>query len=920
LPPIGLGDVVAARTDVESLEFSVGTVVEFRDGDVVVRFETIDDETREPVARFLGTSRRGVSVVASGDVLRFISSLEDDESKVIALTVTNDDEPNRANFLCLIADCERQILNSEVDRITLRAFDEFGLGVQFGNNNSTLFNAWLRGEPFRCLSDVVKMYQTCIVDPQQSSLRHKARLLHIFHRMGAILICLAEFVDQTDLLSTTVRARWFVSAQLNAATMHLEIANDIITTVVNRKRREVAMVAIADAVADAMFTAGRTQDLEHLRTQLYVGLAAGESARETCLLHGWNWPLLSLRLLFVRDLFWELRIDEMPMAEGLLNLYVQSQIVDVRERLYDIPSDEYVFLLRKFYMTEGDLATEKSRRLTTQKLTNQHATLQAAKEFVEHYYIEIGHPRTINRSTIYRRLTSKHSKGSEAARHGNFVLDIRPILSGRGDVDEKCDTHFSLALMRTVRELIGNESQRVMSTMRFDRIWPAMLISRDCKAKIYLDHEPVGKPKPQWHLIRHDDDSGRALRAKPILATISSDQLASRTVVSHAFLTHNRGANEPNSGAPRGVLSHGSLRRSAPLHAVEIFLHMESFYNLWLDASGVLQKRYVFISDRGPRENLIRLQVQLCYRLVMYALGIEMIVLISPAVSSYNPVEHVHQAASRVLGSTPIGKRLTTNGDVLAVADRLRPARWGGEFVLNALLLDGAVAKWLPEGFEVFCRGNMASAKGPAKSAARQLNNTPIVLPAALLELRRTFALIGTPGPMTFGQLLAAANDGACNFVSTYFVVSSTAPLTVEACMPVLMPIPRHLVRGNSDVTARLAMRVTDDSYLTAGESFVLSRCAGVTVECPDGNVRPLTDVLKTPDTFLPRMILDNYFRNTPRDELFNAVGIARLKRLTMLGSEMIKAEIEHRVAVAIGRVSASAKRKATNVAKADNQ
>ena len=517
----------------------------------------------------------------------------------------------------------------------------------------------------------------------------------------------------------------------------------------------------------AAFDAGRTQDEEHLKLQLLLCIEAGANARVLCTREGWHWARLSSRLALVHDLFWQIRNDLSPIDDDLIGDYASCCFVEVQKRQYELSSDSYVHLLNKYYASNGDLATEKARRRTTQKVMTENATLRGAKEFiVQRYLSETGLVINPLISTLYRRMTAKRADTDEGRRHRHIAVDARRWHSGRGDVGDKADVHYSLALGRYVREWAHNKTQRSVSAGGGVVIPPAptqsgvLLLSMDDKAKIHLHDTPVRRRyRPEWHLLARDAD-GDVTRPKPILKTLSVDQNKQDSVIHHAMLILNEGPARPDTGVPCGVLSHGSYDRSPALHIAELLLHVETFTSVWRLGDATHERAEIY-SDRGPHENLARMQVILSYRYVMYLLGLKLMVLAAPAVSSYNPVEHVHTSTNSALGESPIGVSGSKDGDVRAVAKRIASARYNGKTILNALMLDGTMESVVPSTVATFIRGNIKSAKGDAKAASSALLDDTVPVTPRIMELRRQLRL-GRLTPMTFRQLKIVSPQRRC--------------------------------------------------------------------------------------------------------------------------------------------------------------
>ena len=160
--------------------------------------------------------------------------------------------------------------------------------------------------------------------------------------------------------------------------------------------------------------------------------------------------------------------------------------------------------------------------------------------------------------------------------HTQLPTCVRSRL-GAVTLADKPDTHYSLALLRMVRELIRNYQQRDGDVLLSQEVMnEALLTSLDDKAVIYLTFKPVvGVNKPQWHLVTHAAD-GQIRRPQPVLPTIARKPPShAQSVVSHAILvrlelvclcaderpsqTHND-PDKPTVGSARCVLSHGSTR------------------------------------------------------------------------------------------------------------------------------------------------------------------------------------------------------------------------------------------------------------------------------------------------------------------------------------------------------------------------
>ena len=288
--------------------------------------------------------------------------------------------------------------------------------------------------------------------------------------------------------------------------------------------------------------------------------------------------------------------------------------------------------------------------------------------------------------------------------------------------------------------------------------------------------------------------------------------------------------------------------------------------------------------------------------------------LMAPAVSSYNDVERVHVASNNAIGATPINKRATSNGDVMAVYDRLLSARYNNEFVLNAMLLAGDVDQWLPSSFASFCRGNMRSAKSNERAAATALLGAAIEFPTALRRLREKLRVAGDIAPLTFDQLLRSSEDEQLTHVSTHLTVLAAVPLTISTAMPILHPIPRSsLVDVDSSMLGkrRRAMHDVDDSYLTPAELESLkSRQPAVMITRPDGAKMRLVEAVVEPDLFLPSRVLDVH--HSQHGVTLSTDAEQRLCSLTLLDAGIIHSELEHRHTVAQTRHLAADKRRAT--------
>jgi hypothetical protein len=179
--------------------------------------------------------------------------------------------------------------------------------------------------------------------------------------------------------------------------------------------------------------------------------------------------------------------------------------------------------LRRYYLGDADVVTESNRRSTTQRLSNTRATLAGARAVV---LVETG--VSLSRSTICRLLAPRRIDSIEAGKY-RTVFDLRPLMPRKGDIDDKLDAHYALALLRYLRETIGNSTPR-HNTTRTSNI-DAILISRDDKARIFLDGgTPTARPYPQMHLVARDVD-GHVLPPAATLPTVEFGKVANNSVI-----------------------------------------------------------------------------------------------------------------------------------------------------------------------------------------------------------------------------------------------------------------------------------------------------------------------------------------------------------------------------------------------------
>ena len=551
-PPLPLASLVIALVDSKTTVLQHGIVFNVDDGTVWIDLLGGGDDDDDGEHKRVCVPRCNVFVLASGDILKFMDLLDREcGAGVVGVHDTYQATLVQREFEARVAEIEDDIVSGRSTFVTLLPYDRLGNSISFSTGDS-LLNDFVCGDMARDIDGVRDMHLQCTGSNRQLT---TARMLFQLHRRGAVLICLGEHKSAT-LSDTTVATRWFVAGRESAAQTHLDIVRHLLANVIDQHRRQVALFALADAFTDAMLQVGRAQQGDDLRRQLYTCLAAGEGAEATAKACQWSWPRLAPRLAFVRDLFWQWRVDSVYVEHSQLVADIVTLLPQVASCEYTLSSDEYKELINEFYLTFGELATDKTRRHETQKIANEHATSRAAARYVEKRWLEIfGENRHIHHTTIYRRLTSKYKSGSEAARHRNVLLDARPVAAGRGDIGNKCNAHYANALLRSVREVIGNFPQRA-DDVKLVLQRPALLVSRDDKAKLYLDGRPVINYNPrQLHLVSRTND-GSIVRAKPVLPTISM-QSAARSVVSHMMLIHND-PKKPTVGSARGVLSHGS--------------------------------------------------------------------------------------------------------------------------------------------------------------------------------------------------------------------------------------------------------------------------------------------------------------------------------------------------------------------------
>jgi hypothetical protein len=520
MPAIAIDDIVAVREDLESIEFVVGRVYMFSAEGIII--ERIVEEE----ADWFTVVRADVVVLASGAVLRYMNS--DIILERSFASKQYDAMPRRA-FETFFGEAESRVASGEVDPLVIVPLRRNGLAMPFTSTGNVTFDTYLMGATFRSASDIVPHNRShCVA--RAVTFSRKSRMLEDLLGIGAVLICLPEHQQQFDLLSNTLVARWFVAASGGASELYLDIAETIMMTEIDTDRRQKALIQTTDAYIVAMESCGRMQQPEMWRQRLHACLAAGAKAKDVARQHEWPWAPLQQSLLTISDLCSYWRPDENCFTAFELEMVIEAAIPRIVERQYEVPSDEYAHVMLRFYQTNADLHTRASRNEETQKMMNPNATLSAAVRYI---YQVTG--QRVHRSTVHRRMTARRSGTDEEKRHNHLLIDARPYVSERGDTNDFPDSHPANATVRAMREMVNNVEQRHAPYYVLDSVVTVMQ-SVDDKARMYCDDTPVkGRNPAQWCLVARDAFGG-ALKPLPTLHTISSGQVAARSVVSHAIL------------------------------------------------------------------------------------------------------------------------------------------------------------------------------------------------------------------------------------------------------------------------------------------------------------------------------------------------------------------------------------------------
>lgn len=574
-------------------------------------------------------------------ILQYLSSLPTTEDFLdVSYDASYVPVPTTREYRALVVNAEAAIETGVTDRFIHVPLTWTGITMSFASNSTSLCNTLLSRD-YWSLSDV----STILKQHDDVVENRTATILHKLCNMGAVALAVPRFVDQRDLSNVTVAACWFVSVTDIGRSDYMRLA-DAIRADINQMRSDCALISIAACLASVAAEMGRTRGEAHLREQLMVCLTAGGRACIVASEHKWHWPSLAPKLALVYSLRQELRIDEFPMPAGVLRLIVTDHFERVGERVYDIPSDDWIHFAQQFYEQEGDLVNPANRASETRRLQNDTATLRRCKAFVEErILVETGVHRDICKSTISRRMMPKHSHASnlEHLRHRNVAIQVRAIQAAHGDVI-KPEAHYTHALGRSIREVVGNMAQRTESfqfaTRRED---VALMMSCDDKSHIFLNGSPAGQRPPKvYHSIGFDGD-GRRVRPMPSLPSTSFGQVKSRSVTAHGVLVHTTPISAPRSGTAAVVLSHGADARSPSVHIVERMLVMEAYPKLFVpDGQQRVASRWLMVSDRGPQENATFAHVMLANRLFMIMFDIDVFEVFANADSSNNDVERQH--------------------------------------------------------------------------------------------------------------------------------------------------------------------------------------------------------------------------------------------------------------------------------------
>lgn len=460
------------------------------------------------------------------DSLGFLATIEDDERLAVVLTCDVLHPSNRDEFGRDLTAIEHGVSADLFQFATLAPYDAVGQPVRVrmaADATNLKFWFWLTEQRCASFATVENMYYTSDVSVGERTKR--SRVLRSLYMHGAVLVCVGA--RSRDIDDFGISAQWYVCGTDDAHECSLAIALELAKSLHVDRMNVCIAKRLLMPVLNVAFEYGVIKNLDRTIGQMQVLLLASNAKSIICDM-GWQHERLDCLLMILQDIFWSTRPDLSEIDAASLSIAALCLFEPVRRRAYERKSDMAIESLRRYYLGDADVMTESNRRSTTQRLNNTRATLAGARAVV---FVETG--VSLSRSTICRLLAPRRIDSIEAGKY-RTVFDLRPLMPRKGDIDDKLDAHYALALLRYIRETIGNLAPRHNTTRT--AIIDAILISRDDKARIFLDGgTPTARPYPQMHLVARDVD-GHVLPPAATLPTVEFGKVANNSVICHTML------------------------------------------------------------------------------------------------------------------------------------------------------------------------------------------------------------------------------------------------------------------------------------------------------------------------------------------------------------------------------------------------
>lgn len=332
-----------------------------------------------------------------------MATIEADELSPVVSTNDVVSSSNRDDFAHHITVIERSVADDGVQFATIAPHDANGQPVRVrmaADSTREDFWCWLADQ--RCASFDSVETRYCAFFNVGERIR-RLRLLHYLYLHGAVLTCIGV-LSASDVDDFGKSAQWYVCGTDEAHECSLAIALDLVKSAHVARMNLCIAKRLLLPVLQIAFDFGVIKNLERTIGQMQVLLLAS-NAQSIVRDMGWQDKRLDCLWSILQEIFWATRPELFATDDASLSIAALCLFEPIRRRTYERKPDLAIESLTRYYLCDSDVLTESNRRSTTQRLSNNHATLSGARAFIMQ---DIG--LSLSRSTICRLLARRRDE------------------------------------------------------------------------------------------------------------------------------------------------------------------------------------------------------------------------------------------------------------------------------------------------------------------------------------------------------------------------------------------------------------------------------------------------------------------------------------------------------------------------------